>query len=631
MCADWKPVDGFDLEDSAMKAVLSDKNTYVVAGPGAGKTELLAQRASYLLETNTCRPPRKILAISFKKDAAKNLAERVEKRCGKKLSKRFVSFTYDAFSKGLLDRFYRALPLEYRPYFPYEVLTYKKEKSFIKEKLEGFEYNPINTYDNKELINFINSITIQKLPLRINNQEIENALLKLWEIFLHGNSPILTFKMISRLSEYLIRSNSLIKKCLTLTYSHIFLDEFQDTTTIQYDLIKTCFYNSDCILTAVGDIKQRIMVWAGADKRVFNKFEEDFYANKLQLVMNYRCAPNLIKIQKILAQEISGEDTNIKFCKKWEANEGECLILKFNSYKDEAKGLSEIIKDYIQKDKLAPEDICVLVKQKVDIYSPDLIQRLRNIGIKARNEVLFQDLLSEKISNILLDFMKLIFSSSSGAEWLKITSLLKQLHFMDIKDENFNSKMKLIEHNLNNSINNFSIMFYNTRSEEDIKNIFTETINRLGREQIIGLFPQYKQPKYFNDLIENLAYYIWENFELYNDWDKAIDYLKGEDTIPIMTIHKSKGLEYDTVIFLGLEDSAFWSFNTQREEDVRAFFVALSRAKRRVIFTFSQTRKTGRNGALHHQDSSNIKSLYDILEKAGVPRWEYSGSDWIQI
>lgn len=107
--AEWTPVDGFDLEKATLEAVKSDYNLLVTAGPGSGKTELLAQRASFLLETATCVHPRKILAISFKRDAAKNLHERVTTRCGSALAKRFVSLTYDGFAKSLLDHFWKAL------------------------------------------------------------------------------------------------------------------------------------------------------------------------------------------------------------------------------------------------------------------------------------------------------------------------------------------------------------------------------------------------------------------------------------------------------------------------------------------------------------------------------------------
>lgn len=69
----WIPCDGVVLENNANVAVKEKGNILVVAGPGAGKTELLAQKASYLFQTNICRDPQKILAISFKNDAADNL------------------------------------------------------------------------------------------------------------------------------------------------------------------------------------------------------------------------------------------------------------------------------------------------------------------------------------------------------------------------------------------------------------------------------------------------------------------------------------------------------------------------------------------------------------------------------
>jgi len=78
---DWKPVGVDELEANALRVVRSADNRSVIAGPGAGKTELLAQRAAYLLQTGTAPSPRRILAISFKRDAATNLAVRVRQRC----------------------------------------------------------------------------------------------------------------------------------------------------------------------------------------------------------------------------------------------------------------------------------------------------------------------------------------------------------------------------------------------------------------------------------------------------------------------------------------------------------------------------------------------------------------------
>lgn len=87
--------------------------------------------------------------------------------------------------------------------------------------------------------------------------------------------------MISLLTTYIFQANAFLTKSLRETYSHVFLDEFQDTTDIQYNLVKTCFQNSKSLITAVGDNKQRIMVWAGARETVFRDFQKDFSASKL--------------------------------------------------------------------------------------------------------------------------------------------------------------------------------------------------------------------------------------------------------------------------------------------------------------------------------------------------------------
>ena len=87
---------------------------------------------------------------------------------------------------------------------------------------------------------------------------------------------------------------------------HVFLDEFQDTTKVQYDLVRTCFGQQDATLTAVGDDKQRIMVWAGADREIFRRFEDDFSAGKKRLMVNHRSAPRLVQVQKTLASTIFG-------------------------------------------------------------------------------------------------------------------------------------------------------------------------------------------------------------------------------------------------------------------------------------------------------------------------------------
>ena len=119
-----------------------------------------------------------------------------------------------------------------------------------------------------------------------------------------GQKSFLTFAMIGRLAELLIRTNPMVRQALRLTYSHVFMDEFQDTTQVQYDLVKTIFFGSDTILTAVGDNKQQIMRFAMAMDDPFTPFEADFKAQRTPLQNNYRSSPDLVRIQDILAHAL---------------------------------------------------------------------------------------------------------------------------------------------------------------------------------------------------------------------------------------------------------------------------------------------------------------------------------------
>ena len=85
-----------------------------------------------------------------------------------------------------------------------------------------------------------------------------------------------------------------------------------------------------------------------------------------------------------------------------------------------------------------------------------------------------------------------------------------------------------------------------------------------------------------------------------------------------MTIHKSKGLEYHTVVFVGFEDSAFWNFRNKPTEESCTFFVAFSRAKNRVVFTFCEHRAKPPEVPLERQHRATLGPPYVILEQAGV-------------
>ena len=123
----------------------------------------------------------------------------------------------------------------------------------------------------------------------------------------------LTFAMMGRLAGLLVTSNPMVRDALRLTYSHLFMDEFQDATQVQYDLAKAIFMDSDTLVTAVGDNKQQIMRWAMAMADPFTPFEADFNAQRTPLHNNYRSSPDLVRIQDVLAKAPGCKSLDTRF------------------------------------------------------------------------------------------------------------------------------------------------------------------------------------------------------------------------------------------------------------------------------------------------------------------------------
>ncbi len=604
----WTPSDGIKLEAAADISVRSVVNTLVVAGPGAGKTELLAQKASYLFQTGLCQDPRKILAISFKTDAAANLKERVIKRCGKEVESRFVSVTYDAFSKSILDHFRFALPEEYRPASDYTV----NDDAVIDAAFKKAGYNnPLRLKPSmlkKKYEDFLSSVSF---PFRK-----EGLSERVWKLLLEGFDEYpatLTFKMMNFLAIYIIRTNPKIKKCLQITYQHVFLDEFQDTTGLQYNLVKCCFQNSSSLLTAVGDNKQRIMLWAGALKTVFTEFQSDFGADKHQLLMNHRSAPKLVALQRMMYASLQEPDTQIQVSDKWLQDDGVVTLLMTNDEEIEARTVAADIFQNVNAGR-QPNEFCVLCKQTPDKYTFRLIEQLREYNICARIENEYQDLLKEPIIGILIAWLGLAINRKSPKNWEMILNTVVEFFGADTDPTGrayCECQTKTME-----ELDRTKATMLQVSSESDFFIIIDNVIAFLGEQNIKAAFPQYSQGTYMADNITKFKKLFWPELASKNmDWSIALENFEGLHSVPIMTIHKSKGLEYETVYFVGLEDAAFWNFKNQPQEDRCAFFVALSRAKSEVVFTYSDQRSKTRN---LNQSHRNINEFFELLRKPNV-------------
>ncbi|WP_152393387.1 UvrD-helicase domain-containing protein [Paenibacillus guangzhouensis] len=624
----WRPTDGLILEPAAEIAIKTEMNNLILAGPGAGKTELLAQRACYLLQTNLCPSPQKILAISFKTDAAENLKKRVELRCNKELAARFESRTFDSFAKQLLDRFRLGIPETYRPEKDYNIGFTKSE---IQNIAIGYikERHP-NQPNWQHEINFnilYRRLSEDTLPIYDDGQDIYTwILVRLWDILTHGRSGLqshLTFPMVSKLAYYLLEVNPYIKRALQMTYSHVFLDEFQDTTFLQYELVKKIFKGSSAVLTSVGDDKQRIMGWAGALSDSFEQFIRDFNAGQIELTQNHRSAPRLIEIQNVLAKIINENSIEAKVSSQHSDLEGFCQIWNFQTHIDEAIFVASSIATRIQQKNISPRDICILVKQQEHVYASAVIEELIKLDIHARIEKEYQDLLAEECIQLIIDFLQLASLEKQHDSWIRVSEMLAYVHGYNLEEDY--QKILVMETELNDYIMKIKSELNQISNGKEqcsrrISDIVKGILSFVGLGRLFRLYPKYSKGTYFNKLIDGTIDKLTTAYLKHLNWNDSISDFLGVFSVPIMTIHKSKGLEYDTVIFLGLEDDAFWSFQTQTHADMCAFFVALSRAKEQCFFTFSASRETLRygNAQVRPQFSNNISSLYQLLQNANV-------------
>jgi DNA helicase-2/ATP-dependent DNA helicase PcrA len=236
---------------------------------------------------------------------------------------------------------------------------------------------------------------------------------------------------------------------LRITYSHVFLDEFQDTTTLQYEFMKACFYGSDSVLTAVGDDKQRIMEWAGADREIFKKFKRDFHAKEYILTVNHRSSPRLIKLQQLLAGQITGnEAVEVTASNKWDESEGICEVWNYENPDDEAEDLSNNIEQWIEEEGLKPKDISVLVRQRPERYTEDLINTLKSKGILARNESQLQDLLAEDCVRVVLNYLFAMLTKKARQEWIDLVDLLKYFRGILSTDDSSDIQVRRVEREL---------------------------------------------------------------------------------------------------------------------------------------------------------------------------------------
>ncbi len=521
----WRPADGLTLEPNALLAAREQvRSLALTAGPGAGKTEMLAQRADFLLRTGTCRYPKRILAISFKVDASSNLKERIKRRCGPELALRFDSYTFHAFAKRIIDRF--------RP-----VLM------------------------GSDALDAGYKIVARKLGPSRNEIEFDDLV---------------------KLAIHILRESAMARNAVRQTYSDVFLDEFQDCTTRQYEMLRLAFQGTSIRLTAVGDTKQKIMGWAGALDGIFQAFVADFAATPLNMYRNFRSKPRLLLLQNEIIRRL--DPSSVMPDEQLAGDEGEVFAWRFEDSRKEADYLADVIDGWINTEKLPPAEIAVLVRNQPDLYVDHLIAALGARGIPFRNEQKMQDITVEPAARLVVDYLSCLYGQREPKAWIRLMNQL--IPFAD--EEIQTSARKDLDRLIKQQRKEVAIAEQVAEPFSGWWEFVRAFLKQIGIETLVSLSPDYESHDRLKEIVRDTKVRIEELLKLEPDLPRALKRFSDDQAVRILTIHKSKGLEFDSVIIMAVENEIFFG---DQDENRCAFFVGVSRAKRRLALTYADQRE----------------------------------------
>lgn len=580
----WKPQGVDDLEPRAWEALReASRSICVTAGAGAGKTEFLAQKATYLLQTRLCPPPKRILAISFKRDAARNLAERVENRCPPEQARRFDSVTFDAFTKGFVDRFRATIPAPYTLPAAYRIDFPTRHQ--LQDFLTAHGFHGVNTQQLER------AVARTRLPFDDATSAVVRAF---WNAqFNEYDDVMLTFPMINRLVDWMLRVNPEIRTALQATYPFVFLDEFQDTTFAQYELLHTAFDGGDTIFTAVGDDKQRIMGWAGAMPDGFDRFAADYAAGRIALLSNWRSHQDLILIQHVIARQIDPHSEEPKARAEREVDGDVAAIWGYGTDAEEVAGLASWIAGEIANG-VHPHEIAVLVRLRANDVEDALAEPMRETGVRLRNvarnvgDIAIQDLLGEELTEILIPLLRLGATAKDPESW---SCAQRSLQFLEAIYPEDDTGQQRLQDRLQAFVRELRTdMRAVAPSPGSAHAMARRALEFVGEQVMRRAVAAYQRDTDFERVWNGFRELLAESTAHAPGWNTVLDQFQGLGQVPLMTIHKSKGLEFHTMIFYGLDNQTWWSLAPNRPEELNSFFVAFTRAKQRAFFTFSAER-----------------------------------------
>ncbi len=609
----------------------------VLAGAGSGKTRVLVYRIAALILEGKANIEN-ILAVTFTNKAAREMKERTESlldQYGHRISYTPWIGTFHSVCAQILRQNIHLIPDRSTVTIYDQNDQLRLVKKIIKDlNIDDKMYPPKNF---RSQINLCKRMAVGPDELHlISHLSHDGRFEEIYKEYEKSLKAASAFDFESLLLEtyYLMIKNPDFLRNLQEQFKYICVDEYQDTNHVQYLLIQKLAskYKNICV---VGDEDQSIYGWRGADMKNIMDFEKDFQNCKtFFLEENYRSTGNIVQGASAVISHNQIRKGKTLFTNK---NQGEKILIKevLNEY-EEGKFISETIRSFCSQGESNWEDFAILYRTNAQSRSLEDHFRVLRIPYKIVGGVRFYERAEVKDA---LSYLKLILNTKDDVSFLRIintpkrgfgkvmlsrlqkAAYEKQISLYEtlklfIDTQTLKGKSQTEAKNFINFIEQmknqkntlplyelYILVLEKSTYLEILKNDRSiESQSRIENLQELGNVIEQKERKV--DGILDLESFL-EEMSLLTEDDKTKNV---KQSVTLMTLHNSKGLEFNTVFISGMEEGLFPSFQSMEdnntEEERRLAYVGMTRARERLILSFARRRK------VWGRDQSNPPSCF---------------------
>ncbi|OAL10110.1 DNA helicase UvrD [Candidatus Mycoplasma haematobovis] len=590
------------------------KPILVVAGAGTGKTTILVKRYEYLVKEYGISP-NNILAIAFTKKAAQEMRKRIEQTINNLDLKNTYISTFHKFAKTLLESsgFSFAICFPKRTeYYIREIITEELKLSItnikfatdiirkIKWKIRTKDFTEADLVNiGKEITRFKESKVLDKFPYK-EMKAVYNS----YEKKLQKHNQLDFDDILLKANELL--NNEQIREIWNQQFKAVLFDEFQDIDEIQFEIIKK-LTEKEANIFCVGDPDQAIYGFRGALKNSFEEFKEHYKnAELFKLELNYRSTPQILETANTLINKNRGIFSKELNTNNPDGNKVSCYL----AGEEDKYVVNTIIKLQTEED-IALKNCAVLYRNN------SFGNQLTNLLLAKRIPFISRELYAfwrrEEIKDMIA-YLSVAFEKDAK----KVDRALERV----INKPNRGIGIKKQEILKNTAkVENISLREAITKSKDYAVKAFSELLNSLVNQEL-SIVEQ------VNNVLTKCGYWSYWSERDMEKYDRAKAILKNvldeekfdldvikknieemtkygveKDQLYIGTIHGAKGLEFDYVFVIKLDEGKLpYKYSLEAEEERRLAYVAFTRAKKKLFLSSSG------------KVSPYIKELSNLLE-----------------